>query len=134
MNQLPLFSRKSLNPVFEIKRQIRLVLSTSHLSRDQIADRMNELSAKESMPGQKMTKVKIDSWCKDSDPSRLPSLVELVLFCAVTDNPSPLAALADSLGCRLIDPEEIKILAYGKAELVKRQAVKKARLALEEVE
>jgi hypothetical protein len=132
--QLKLFNSRGINPTYEIKRRIRLVLSTSNLSRDQIADRMNDLSAKEGLPGQKITKDKIDGWCKDSDPSRLPSLVDLVLFCTVTENNSPLAALADPIGCELVGPEEKKVLTWGKAELNKRRAMKKARLALEEIE
>ena len=132
--QLKLFKTRGINPTYEIKRQIRLILSTTSLSRDQISDRMNELSAKESVPGQKISKDKLDSWCKDSDPSRLPSLVELVLFCAVTGNNSPLNALADSLGCELVGHEEKRVLAWGKAEIEKRKATKRARLALEEME
>lgn len=131
--QLKLFGTQRFNPVYEIKRQIRIILSTSSLSRDQISDRMNDLSAKESMPGQKISKDKLDSWCRDSDPSRLPSLVELVLFCAVTGNNSPLNALADFLGCDLVGPEEKRVLAWGKAEIEKRKATKRARLAFEEV-
>jgi hypothetical protein len=131
--QLKLFKTRGINPTYEIKRQIRLVLSTSTLSRDQISDRMNDISAKESMSGQKITKDKLDGWCKDSDPARLPSLVELVLFCASTGNNNPLAVLADSLGCEIVGHEEKKVLAWGKAEIEKRKATKKARLALEEI-
>lgn len=133
-NQLKLFSARGIDSTHEIKRRIRLILSTSPLSRVQIADRMNELSAKEGLPGQKITKDKLDGWCRDSDPLRIPSLIGLILFCTVTGNNSPLAALADSLGCELVGPEEKKVLTWGNAELTKRRAMKKARLALEEIE
>lgn len=135
--QLDLFKKQSLNCTYELKRQMRLVQSESGLSRDTAVDMINNLSARENLPGQKISKVTYESWFKDSEPSRVPSPVKLVLFCAVMKNNSPLTALACPLGCRLIDVEDQKILAWGKAELAKRRATKKAqlaRLALEEVE
>ena len=133
-NQLKLFESRSLNPVYEIKRQIRLILSTTHLSRDQIPEKMNALSARENMPGRKISKDTIDAWCKDSEPSRLPSSLELMLFCYVMEDIGPLTALASPLGCKIIDEEEIKILNYGKADLLNRKTARKRRLLLEEVE
>lgn len=133
-NQLKLFEARISNPVFEIKRRIRTILSTSSLSRDQIADDMNALSSKNGFPGQKISKLKIDNWCRDSDVSRMPSLIDLVLFCAVVNNHAPLDALAGAVGCRVIDSEEMKVLAFGRAELNRRYANKRARVALLEVE
>lgn len=132
-NQLELFKSRSLNPVHEIKRQIRLILSNSTLSRDQIAEKMNLLASKEGMPG-RVTKARLDSWCKDSDQSRIPSSSELVLFCYVMKNNGPLDALASPLFLNVIDYEDQKLLAWAKAEIEKKKAIKRARIALEEIE
>lgn len=78
-HQLDLFQSPSLNPTYEIKRQIRLALADTSLSRAEIADRMNEISAAEGMR-KSITKAQLDNWAKDSDPDRLPSLPWMTIF------------------------------------------------------
>ena len=79
--QLRLFQSKNLNIVYEIKRQFRLALSTSSLSRDQVIDKINRLASRDGIHGQGVSRATLDSWCKDSEPGRLPGLPGLVLFC-----------------------------------------------------
>ena len=57
--QLPLFSSASLNPTYEIKRRMRQAAAETGLSRDQIADRMNEILAKHT--GQPLKKIQRDT-------------------------------------------------------------------------
>lgn len=132
--QLELFKKQSLNCTYELKRQIRLVLSETHLSRDQVVDLMNDLASRENLPGRKISKPTLDSWCKDSEPSRIPSPDELLVFCAVMKRISPLNALANPLGCEVIDIEDVKILKWAKAEIARKKAAKRARIAMEELE
>ena len=132
-HQLDLFLEQNLNIVPEVKRQIRMALSGSALSRDQIVDQMNALAARDGLK-RTVTRAALDSWCKDSDPGRMPGLAGLALFCRVLGTTGPISALARPLGCEIIGPEERKILAWGKAELEKRKAIKKARLAMEVLE
>jgi len=131
--QLNLFKGQSINPTHEIKRQIKLIMSTSRLSRDEIVDKMNSIATRDGIKGS-VSKSTIDSWTKDSDPTRLPSIPWLIIFCKVMDNMSPVAAIAEALGLEVIGAEGSRILRWGKAELEKKKAIKKARLAFEEIE
>jgi len=132
-NQLNLFSSQSLNPTYEIKRNIRLELSMSSLSRDQVVDRMNDIAGREGLHG-KISKATLDGWCKDSDPSRLPSPPWLVVFCHVTGSISPIQPMLFPLGSGVITEEDMRLLIWAKAEKEKRKAIKKARLAFEAID
>ena len=131
--QLDIFEPRSLNPTYEIKRQIRLALAECGLSRDQAADSMNDLAAQDGVR-KKVSRVILDSWTKDSDPDRLPSLVWLNYFCEATRTLAPYLAAIRPLGGRVIGPDEVKLLKWAEAEMEKRAAAKKARLALEGIE
>ena len=131
--QLDLFEEQNLNIVSEVKRQIRLALAKTRLSRDQVVDRMNALAARDGLR-ESVSKATLDGWCKDSDPSRMPSIARLVLFCHVLGTVDPIRAIARPLGADVVGPEERKVLSWGKAELAKKRAAKKARLALEALE
>jgi hypothetical protein len=131
--QLDLFGEQNLNIVAEVKRQIRLALGKTTLSRDEVVDRMNALASRDGLKDT-VSKATLDGWCKDSDTSRIPSLARLVLFCHVLGTADPIRAVARPLGTEVVGPEERKILAWGKAELARRRAAKKARLALEVLE
>jgi len=132
-SQLDLFIEQNLNIVADVKREIRIALSKTHLSRDQVVDEMNRLAVRDGLKGT-VTKVTLDGWCKDSDETRLPSLTRLVLFCRVMKSPAPVHAMVKPLGCEVIGPVEKKVLVWGQAEVVRKRAAKKARLALEVLE
>ena len=132
-SQLDLFIEQNLNIVADVKREIRIALSKTHLSRDQVVDEMNTLAVRDGLNGT-VTKATLDGWCKDSDETRLPSLPRLVLFCQVLTTAAPIQAMVRPLGCEIVGPREKKILAWGTAELDRRRAAKKARLALEMLE
>jgi len=131
-HQLDLFQSQTLNPTYEIKRQIRLLIAKSNMSRDEIVVRMNKIAVREGMRST-ITKATIDSWTKDSDPGRLPSPAWLTIFCYVMGSLGPISVMASPLGCAVIDNEDQKLLAWAKAELEKKRASKRARLALESI-
>ena len=128
--QLDLFTNQSLNPTYEIKRQIRLASSGCNLSRDEIVDRMNKIAVQEGMR-KTISKPTLDNWTKDSDPDRLPSLYWFTIFCRVVGTVAPIEAMLRPLGCGVMDQEDQRLLAWAKAEMEKRKATKRARLALE---
>lgn len=132
-HQLDLFTSQSFNVTYEVKRQIRSVLSNTSLSRDQVVDRMNGIATAEGMRAG-ISKAVIDSWCKDSDPSRLPSLPWLVIFCRVMDTVAPIASMLRPLGSGVINGEDMRYLAWARAEVAKKKAFKTARLALEAID
>ena len=107
--QLDLFQSYSLNPTYEIKRQIRLAISLSGLSRDEIVDRMNRIAVQEGMR-KTISKPTLDSWTKDSDPDRLPSLPWLTILCQVTGALGPIQAIVKPLGGRIINQNDEKRL------------------------
>jgi len=122
----------SINIAVEVKRQIRLALSQSRFSRDEICDQVNRLAAAEGIR-MNLTKATLDSWLKD-EAGRLPGLQGLVLLCRVLKTTAPLAALAKPLGAAVIDEQEARVLVWGKAEIKRRKAAKQAKLALEAIE
>ncbi len=131
--QMDLFSgSRSLNATHEIKRQIRLALAASNLSREQIVDKYNDLAGLES--ASRISKAALDSWTKDSDPGRMPSLLNLNYLCEVLDTLAPYIAAIRPLGAKVVGPDEIRLLNWAKAEQAKRSAAKKAKLALMEIE
>lgn len=133
--QLWLFdpSHQSLNPVHEVRRMIRLAMSKSPLSREQIADEMNRIAGDEGMH-KSITKATLDSWVKDSDPERIPSLSLLVIFCRVMGTVDPISVMAKPLGGQVINHEDMKLLTWARAEVAKKKAARRARLAMEAVE
>jgi hypothetical protein len=130
--QLQLFQGRSINPTAEIKRQIRLAMSGSRMSRDEIVDEMNRIAGQDGIKGS-VSKATLDSWCKD-DPSRLPSLPWLVVFCSVLRTAAPVGAMVEPLGYGVIGPEDVAVLKWAREELARRKATKRARLALESLE
>lgn len=118
--QMDLFrSRAGLNVITALKREIRLSLSTSNLSREQIADRMYELARRDNVAGN-FSKQALDNW-----------VCGLLLFCEVMRTTAPLQVVAQALGAQVIDAREAAALSWAKAEIERRRAAKRARLAQE---
>ena len=131
-HQLDLFKNTLLNPTYTVKRQIRIALANSRLSRDEVADRMNEMARVEGMR-KSISKAVLDNWTKDSDPDRLPSLPWMTIFCKVLETVAPLEAMAQPLGAAILGPEDLNVLKWARAELARKKAAKRARIALEEI-
>jgi len=131
--QLDLFHNKSLNTTYEIKRSMRLAVSKSHLSREEIIDQMNKVAVQEGMRTT-ISKATLDNWIKDSDPGRLPLPPWLTIFCYVLHNTGPIAAMLNPLGCIVVEGDTQKLLVWAEAEFGRRRAAKKARTALANLE
>ena len=133
VTQMSLFQSGSLNPTYEIKRQLRVALSGSTPSRKEIVDEINKIAIQEGMRKQ-ISKETLDNWTKDSDPDRLPSLPWLTILCKVLDTVSPIAAIIQPLGGKVIGPKEAKLLIWAEAKMEKKHATKKERLAEQALE
>ncbi len=109
------------------------------LSREQLVDRMNEL-AKQS--GAKITADKsrtlsvatLEKWLSTSDLDHFPTLPALEIFMIAVGSRAPLDVLASIHGYRLISPEDVKILEYGKARLASKRAGDKLRRLEREID
>jgi len=117
-----------LEVVPHLKRALRQAIKDSNLSRDQIADRMNEILGVEGR-SKEITTVVINSWTKNEE-NRIPSLDLLPIFCHVTQSLEPIRALIQPLGAKVIFGKQMNLLELGESLLMKRQAIKKERLAL----
>lgn len=104
INQLGLFTDNELNPTYGIKRQIRLALSNTSLSRDQVVDRMNEIARREGLR-KTVSKATLDSWCKDSEPDRLPAPPWLTILCHVLGTTDPIGPILKALGWGLVNEQ-----------------------------
>ena len=131
-DQLSLFDTQSLNIAAQLKRELRLALSASRYSRDEICDQVNHLASIEGVR-MSLTKATLDSWLKD-DPGRMPGCQALVILCAVLGTNAPIAALAKPLHAQVVGEDEVKLLAWGRAEIQRRKAARRAKLALEAIE
>jgi hypothetical protein len=112
---------------------MRLALSNTMLSRDQVVDQMNEIASKEGIH-LAVSKATLDGWVKDSDPSRMPGPVLLTLFCKVMGTVGPISAMLRPLGAGAIGPEEKGLLAWARAEQARRKAARRAKMALDALE
>ncbi|MBW1666749.1 MAG: hypothetical protein JRJ66_01620 [Deltaproteobacteria bacterium] len=129
-DQLALFRGQSINPTHEIKRQIRIALSSTRFSRDEVVDQINRIAAQEGIK-RSISKATLDSWCKDSDHGRMPSPAWMTILCQVLGTTAPIEAMLRPLGCAVLDEKGMRVMVWAEAELEKRQAAKRARLALE---
>ena len=121
--------RPPLDPAPAVKRALKAALGRSNLSRDQIAGRVNEVAEVEGL-GRRITKPILDSWVKPGNPERLPGLAWLVILCHVLDDFTPIKALAECAGLRIIGLKDQTLLSWAKAEEARRRADRRARAAL----
>lgn len=131
--QLDLFQRISLNTTHEVKRLMRLAVSQSRLSREEIVDQMNRIAIQEGMRTS-ISKATLDNWLKESDQGRMPSPAWMTIFCYVLHNTGAIAAMLRPLECAVLSIKKQKLLLWAEAEKDKRTATKRARLALESLE
>lgn len=131
--QLDLFHRISLNTTHEVKRLMRIAVSRSRKSREEIADQMNKIAVQEGMRTS-ISKHTLDNWLKESDQGRMPSPAWLTIFCCTLHDTGPISAMLRPLDCAVVGQDQIKLLKWAQAEQAKRQAMKQARIALEALE
>jgi hypothetical protein len=128
-----------LLPSVKAAMQRALNAVTPPMSREQLVDRMNEL-AKQS--GAKITADKsrtlsvatVEKWLSTSDLEHFPTLPALEIFMIAVGNRAPLDVLASLHGCRLISPEDVKVLEYGRARLASKRAGDKLRRLEKEID
>ncbi len=114
---------KSFNVAFHLKKALIQAIKESTLSRDQIADRMNELLESEGLSGD-VTKAIIDSWTKEDPKRAIPTLL-IPYFCEVTQSILPIATIAEAAGALVIGGKDLHLLELGMAEYQKHLATQR---------
>jgi hypothetical protein len=114
--------------VSDTKAAIAQAIKNSHLSRQQIADRMNEIIGNDPDDGP-VTVAQIDSWTKKDD-RRTSFFKYLPVFCAVTDSILPIQANLSSLGLKVISGKRINLYDLGESEVKRLEAARQRRAAL----
>jgi len=123
-----------LNCRARLKEAVRRSLEGNRLSRELIAERMNELARQEGVRLRRpVTLAVVDAWAALSKTA-LPELGEVPLFCAATGRDYLLEALGGCRGRRLIGPGEARLLAWAEKEWAIRRLTKDKRALEPQIE
>jgi hypothetical protein len=128
-----------LIPPVKAAMQRALAAVNPPMSREQLVDKMNELAK---LAGAKITADKsralslatLEKWLSVNDLDHFPPLPALEIFMIAVNSRAPLDVLASIHGYRLISPEEVIILEYGKARLASKKAGDKMRRLEKEID
>lgn len=118
----------SFNVAPRLKMALRRAIKGSGLSREVVADEMNEIIEEEEID-RKITVDQINSWTKNEKNRNIPLLL-LPIFCQITKSLLPLSVLSEPLNLRVITSKEENILKLGEAQMMKRMAIHKESAAL----
>jgi hypothetical protein len=111
-----------------LKRDLGQAIKDSGISKDQIADRIDEILEVKNRSRELLVS-RINS-CTKHEKNRLITLELLPIFCFVTKSLEPIRALIEPLDAKIIFGRQMNLLELGEALLMERQADKKERLAL----
>jgi hypothetical protein len=132
-NQLDLFSRPRLDVLPFFKSALAEALKASDLSREQIAERTNELMQSEGLRSE-VTAAKLSKWAAPSDTTHVPSIRVLPFLFMALNDASPLEALLAPLGVRLCGPREQKLIELAEGRMAAKKAAKKIKQAEQALE
>jgi len=107
-------------------------IKDSGLSRPSIVDRMNSILEEMGLD-REVTLDQINSWTKNEESRVIPT-VFLPVFCQATNSLFSFQVLLQPLGARILDIKDEPFLELGKAEALKRVALKKEKSALEKID
>ncbi|WP_419787249.1 hypothetical protein [Pseudodesulfovibrio sp.] len=135
MRQLSLFDDPSAELTMlmvKVKSAMNQSAARCGLSRDEIADRMNEIAAKSGVGltrgnAKNIKTATIEKWLNPSNRDHQPSLVAVNVFCMAVKNVAPLAAMLGLHGCGVMTPEDKKLRDYAEALIAERDARKRKK-------
>lgn len=116
-----------------IKAAVARALKNCPLSRDQIADRINEALENEGSP-YRLTPATLDRWAAPSDSSHNIPAWLVAAFCQVTESRDLVDIQARALGLTVIGERQQQLLILGEAEEEARKLAKRRKQALEALE
>lgn len=118
MTQLSLLTA-SLNALPDVKSAMRAAAADSHLSREQICDRMNELAEQHGFRLQGNGGLRVatlEKWLNPCEREHAPSLLGVLLFCRVLGCAQPLRSLVAPLGLHVIGEDDARLLRLAQVE------------------
>lgn len=132
MRQLELFNMVTLNIAKPLKAAMNEDAHASGKSREQIVDLMNDLAERHGVclvhgNGTRLTLDTFEKWLNVADLSRVIPLKALPVFCASIGRYGAVNVLAKSMGLRVIDAKEQKMLAWAEAKLEVQKKSKQIR-------
>lgn len=132
MIQLELFNMVTLNIAKPLKVAMNDDVKACGLSREQLVDAMNDLADRNGVclvhgNGVRLTLDTFEKWLNVSDLSRIIPLKDLPIFCAATGRYAAVNVLAKSMGLRVIDAREQKMLSWAEAKLEVQKKSKQIR-------
>jgi hypothetical protein len=129
-DQMSLLTLPDMSVNAKIAASMARMVKDSGLSREQVLDRLNDSGRRLGIAfsgGGKLSLATFEKWLNPNEPSYVPRLEELNLFCRIFSDNAPYQVLLDAqgLGARVIDAAETKILEYGR--LLLEEKARKAR-------
>lgn len=115
------------------KAAVARALKNCPLSRDQIADRINETLENEGSP-YRLTPATLDRWAAPSDSSHNIPAWLVAVFCQVTGSQDLLALPAEALGLAVVGEREKHLITLGEAQLQSANLARQRKRAMEALE
>lgn len=130
--QLNLFSQPSLNIGRSLKDQLAATAKSSGFSREELLDRMNSLAERYGVRLMKgncsqLTMATFEKWLNPGAMEHIPGINSLVIFCAATNDITPMTVAMSPLGGQFINENEVKLLLWAKEYQKAKQAREKMR-------
>ncbi|MFH1034025.1 MAG: hypothetical protein V1806_05915 [Pseudomonadota bacterium] len=117
-----------------LKAALAQAMKASGLSRQQLADKMNDLIRQSGTPARRITGSMLDSWASLSHPGHVPNSFLLPMLCVVLGTTAPIEEIVKPLGLSLAGARERLLQSLGEGLVQSRAAARKRRLALATLE
>jgi hypothetical protein len=136
MRQLSLFDDHSADLAMLMAR-VKSAMNQSAMrcgaSRDEIADRMNEIAKSAGVSlsrgnAKSVTLATLEKWLNPANAEHVPSILAVNVFCLATKSTAPLMVMLGLHGCGVMTPEDKKLRDYAKAILAEREARKRKKM------
>jgi len=119
VNQLKLFSQPTLNVLRDVKAAMATAYKECGLSRDELCDAMNALADRYGVclaggRGQQLSLATLEKWLNPEDKDHFPSIKTLPVFCAATNDITPMRAMIEPLGWQIIGDQDARLLAWAR--------------------
>lgn len=126
------FSEELTMLMVRIKTAMNRSATQCGLSRDEIADCMNEIAAESGVSltrgnANRLKTTTLEKWLNPTNIDHQPSMAAVNVFCRVVKSIAPLEPMLGLHGCGVMTPDDRKKRDYADALLAERKARKRKR-------